>query len=153
MSGLTAQDLYATFQKYPFLLTHFEGFHLPNTVNLSNLKDGNFCLIFLPHEKKSCHGHWNVIYKNYETIEHFDSLGYENARHKRLFSNLRRTHDVLSVLNPLQTNDETNCGHFCTFFIFHRLLNSDLDLIELLEKLFPPSKKPGQIVNSFFKLL
>jgi hypothetical protein len=149
---MITSDFHSIFEKHPIFMPHFQGVYGANT--LKTLKVNKFCIV--NNQPIELEGqHWRCFYRDTpSTLECFDSLGIsaeekENLRIKFQRSQIKEIDfNTCSVQRP----DTSTCGQFCLYYIFHRLLNQDLEFDILLNEIFTADLDDNEKkVNDYFK--
>jgi hypothetical protein len=148
-SGLKGNEFLEYFSKVPIVQTLFNGVFainkLPRTLAFRHF----FICNLSPADHPG--SHWLAVIRSHkDSIEVFNSLGYENLDSLMPHLKFRKKFEIHFNNQQLQSNISLNCGLFCIYFILHRALNFDLSFTDLLEQIFQTDLNTNEIkVTSF----
>lgn len=83
--------------------------------------------------------HWRALFRDHEmSIEIFDSLGLCNSEVEQILSGFAKNISLKVNYNSTQLQPSTSdkCGWYCLLFCFERILNPDLEFLELIKEIF-----------------
>lgn len=137
--GLFSSDFSMYLNRVPVIARHFHSVRaideLPRTLPVRH-----FVIVNLSPRHHSG-SHWLVILRSQkDTIEIFNSLGFQNLAQIRPYLNFNfRTH--LTYNNTaFQLSSSSSCGLYCIYYVVFRLLNLDMDFEEVLDEIFCSNK-------------
>lgn len=83
--------------------------------------------------------HWLIVYlpPDNHPLEYFDSLGQTPSHFVRQFLN-NQDHDSMGYVChpvPLQSKNASTCGHFCLYYMMHRVRG--LSMSDIIQEFIP----------------
>lgn len=139
MKALATSDIQNFIETYPFLYNSFKGFFNFNTFSPVFIREGEFVIFHTPSLNSVDIGHWTLLLQNNDKYEYFDSTGetFKNLPH--FLSILRQHYPVISNSFPIQARQSVSCGHFCLYYISHRILYNYMSYIDFMTNYFSDS--------------